>query len=76
MTDQFRYFATPATAPITVRLPDTGHKDSTRLVIRELRLQTGLTFPSDTDVFWINSRRCLLTRRRTGEPLGELIYEA
>lgn len=71
--DRFRFFTTPSAPPIMVQLPDTGHKDSTRTVIRELRAQLGLDLPSDTDVFWLSSSRCRLTRRRDGSPLGELL---
>jgi len=44
---------------------------------REVRLlvqhQLGIALPTDIETFWTTSRRCIITRKLTGEPLGELL---
>lgn len=66
----FKYFESPIAQPLPLTLPDTGHRDTTKTVRGALR-DIGLTVPRDLAVFWVNSRRCLLSHR--GAPLGELI---
>lgn len=71
MSDVFKYFASPISDALTVEIP--AQVTNAQQVTKILRIATGLSFPSDTDTFWVNSRRCILKRRLDGSPLGELI---